>query len=65
MGQCLRTCEGTFWLEMANSIAILVQIFSILILDQFSQRRKIPLELVHLSKIQAVFYKLLSEVIAL
>ena len=40
MGQCLKICEGTFWLKMADSIAILVQFFSILMLDQFSRRRK-------------------------
>ena len=45
MGQRLKICEGTFWLKMADSIAILVKIFSILMLDQFSQRRKMPLEL--------------------
>ena len=28
MGQCLKICEGTFWLKMADSIAILVQILS-------------------------------------
>ena len=32
MGQCLKICEGTFWLTMDDSIAILVQIFSILML---------------------------------
>ena len=48
MGQCSKICEGTFWLEMADSTAIVVKIFSILMLDQFSQRRKMPLELAHL-----------------
>ena len=31
MGQCLKICEGTFWLKIADSIAILV--------DQFSRRK--------------------------
>ena len=57
MGQRLKICEGTFWMKMAGSIAILVQIFSILMLDQFSQRRKMPLELAHLRKFQAGLYK--------
>ena len=57
-GSAFENCEGTFWLEMADSIAILVQIFSILMLDQFSQRKKMPLELAHLRKSQAGLYKL-------
>ena len=48
MGQCLKICEGTFCLKMADSIAILVQFYSILVLDQFSQCRKMRLELAHL-----------------
>ena len=40
MGQCLKNCEGTFLLKMSYSTAILVCIFSILMLDQFSRRRK-------------------------
>ena len=44
MGQCLKICEETFWLKMADSIAILVQFFSILMLDQFSRREKIRIE---------------------
>ena len=43
MGQCLKICEGTFCLKMADSIAILVQFFSILMLDQFSRRRRCAL----------------------
>ena len=41
MGQFLKICEVTFCLKMANSTAILVSIFSILMIDQFSRRRKI------------------------
>ena len=51
MGQCLKICEGTFWLKMADSIAILVQILSILMLDQFSQRRKMRIEYASIIKI--------------
>ena len=57
MGQRLKICDGTFWLKMADSIAILVKIFSIFMLDQFSQRRKMPLKLAHLRKFQAGLYK--------
>ena len=48
MGQCLKICEGIFWLKMADSIAILVKTFSILMLDQFSRRRKMRIEKVDL-----------------
>ena len=34
--QFLKICEQTFYMKMADSIAILVSIFSILMLDQFS-----------------------------
>ena len=51
MGQCLKICEGTFRLKMADSIAILVQFYSILVLDEFSQCRKMCLELAHLRKL--------------
>ena len=44
MGQYLKICEGTLWLKMADSIAILVQFFSILMLDQFSRRRNMRIE---------------------
>ena len=44
MGQCLKICEGTFWLKMADYMAILVQFFLILMLDQFSRRGKIRIE---------------------
>ena len=44
MGQCLKFCEGTFCLKMADSTAILVILFSILMLNQFSQRRKMRIE---------------------
>ena len=37
-------------MKMADSIAILVQLFSILVLDQFFQCRKMRLELAHLRK---------------
>ena len=40
MGQCLKICEGTFCLKMVDYIAISGWIISILMLDQFSQRRK-------------------------
>ena len=40
MGQCLKTCEETFCLKMVDSAAISGQIILILMLDQFSQRRK-------------------------
>ena len=43
-------CEGTFWLKMADSIATLVQFFSILMLDQFFRRRKMRIEWAHLQK---------------
>ena len=44
MGQFLKVCEGTFCLKMADPIAILVQFFLILMLDQFSRRRKLRIE---------------------
>ena len=44
MGQCLKICEGTFCLRMVDSTAISARIISILMLDQFSQRRKVRLE---------------------
>ena len=47
MGQCLRISEGTFCLKMVDFTAISGQIFLILMLDQFSQRRKMRLERVH------------------
>ena len=50
MGQCMKICNGTFCLEMADSIAILVQFYSILVLDQFSQCRKMRPELANLRK---------------
>ena len=42
MGQCLKICEVTFCLKMADSIAIVVVLFSILMLNQLSRRRKMP-----------------------
>ena len=59
MGQCLKIYEGTFWLKIADSIAILVQIFSILMLDQFSRRRKMRLEQAHLTHPWNKLYELL------
>ena len=47
MGQCLKICEGTFCQKMAESTAISGQIFLILMLDRFSQRRKMRLEQAH------------------
>ena len=44
MGEYLKIYEGTFWLKMADSFAILVQFISILMLDQFSRRRKMRIE---------------------
>ena len=44
MGQCLKICEGTFCLKVVDSTAISGWIISILMLDQFSQRRKMRLE---------------------
>ena len=43
MGQCLKVCEGIFCLKMVYSTAISGQIILILMLDQFSQRRKMRL----------------------
>ena len=48
MGQCLKICEGTFCLKMAESIAILVISFSILMLNQFSRGRKMRIKLANL-----------------
>ena len=44
MGQCLKVCEGTSCMKMVYSIAISGQIILILMLDRFSQRRKMRLE---------------------
>ena len=65
MGQCLITCEGTLCLKMVDSTAIPGQIFLILMLDQFSQRRKMRLERANLGKIIAKLYELFLEVTAL
>ena len=40
-------CEGTFCLKMVDSTAISGQIFLILLLDRFSQRRIMRLEQAH------------------
>ena len=43
----LKICEGTFRLKMVDSTAISGQIFLLLMLDRFSQRRKMRLEQTH------------------
>ena len=43
MGQCLKICEGTFLLKMADYNAISGQIFLILMLNLFSQCRRMRL----------------------
>ena len=53
MGQCLKICEGTFCLNMVDSTAISGQIILTLMLDQFSQLRKMRLELAHLMQPRA------------
>ena len=53
MGRCLKICEGTSCLKMVDSTAISGEIFLMLMLDQFFQRRKIRLEQVNLIKIIA------------
>ena len=58
MGQCLKICEETFCLKMVDAIS--GQIFLILMLDQFSQRRKMRLEQAHLIKFIAKFYELFN-----
>ena len=59
MGQRLKVCEGTFCMKMVYSTAISGQIFLILLLDRFSQRRKMRLERANLiKKIIAKLYEL-------
>ena len=65
MGQCLKICEGTFCLKMVDSTPISGKIFLILMLDQFSQRRKIRLEQTNLIKIIAKLFELFLEVLTL
>ena len=48
MGQCLKISEGTFCLKVTDSNAIFGSTLSILMLDQFSRRRKMRLERAHL-----------------
>ena len=48
MGQCLKIREGTFCQKMAESNATFCSTLSILMLDQFSRRRKMRLEQAHL-----------------
>ena len=56
MGQYLKVCEGTFCLKMVDSTAISGQIFLILMLDRFSQRRKMRLEQANLAKLYELFF---------
>ena len=61
MGQCLKICKGTSCLKMVDSTAISGRIISILMLDQFSQRRKMRLEQANRMQPRAkpsVFWKL-------
>ena len=44
VGQCLKFCEETFYLKMVDTTAISGQIFLIVMLDQFSQGRKMRLQ---------------------
>ena len=62
MGQCLKICEGTFCLKMVHCTAISGRIISILMLDQFSQRKKMRLELTHLIQPRAKPSELFLEV---
>ena len=62
MGQYLKICEGTFCLKMVDSTAISGWIISILMLDQFSQRRKMRLELAHLMQLRAKPFEFSLEV---
>ena len=48
MGHYLKISEGTFYLKMTDSNAIFGSALSILMLDQFSRRRKMRLERVDL-----------------
>ena len=58
MGQCLKICDGTFCLKMVDSTAISGQIFLILMLVQFSQCRKMRLELAHPRKYKPRLHEL-------
>ena len=64
MGQCLKICEGTLCLKMVDSTAISGQIILILMLDQFSQRRKMRLKQAYLIKLRAKPSELVLEVTA-
>ena len=48
MGQCMKISEGTFCLKMTDSNTIFGSTLSILMIDQFSRRRKMRLERAHL-----------------
>ena len=58
MGQCLNIREGTCCLNMVDSTAISGQFFLIMMLDQFSQRRKMRLKQVHPMELTAKLYGL-------
>ena len=62
MSQCLKICEGTYCLKMVGSTANSGLIISILMLDEFSQRRKIRLDLAHLIQPKAKPFELFLEV---
>ena len=64
MGQCLKICEGTFCLKMVDSTTISSQFFLILMLDQFSQRKKMRLEQAHPMQPRAKPSELFLEVTA-
>ena len=48
MSQCLKISEGTFCLKMTDSKTTFGTTLSILMLDQFSRRKKMRLEKGHL-----------------
>ena len=50
--------RGDFCLKRAESVDILIQQSSVRVLDQFSQRSKIRLELAHLIKFKPRLYEL-------
>ena len=64
MGQCLKFVRGHL-LENGRLHSHFWSDFLTLMLDQFSQRRKMRLELTHLIKIIAKLYELFLEVTAL
>ena len=48
MGECLKICEENFCLKKVDKTAFSGYIILILMLDQFSQRRKMRIEQTHL-----------------